>query len=53
MMNYQDDNSVSGTPEERILLFWLLTREMCSLNKKHDAERRLQKHLTHLIRRES
>lgn len=52
MTNHQDDNYVPGTPEERILLVWPLTREISSLSIKHNAERRLQRHFTRLIRRE-
>jgi hypothetical protein len=43
---------VPGTPEERINLVWPLTKEIASFSKKHDVERRLQRHVTRLIRRE-
>jgi hypothetical protein len=49
-----DDRSVDyvvGTPEDRILLVWPLTKEIASLSIKHDVERRLQRHITNLIRR--
>lgn len=52
MTDHQDDNYVAGTPEERILLVWPLTREISSLSIKHNAERRLQRHFTRLVRRE-
>lgn len=42
---------VDGTPEDRILLVWPLTKEIASLSVKHDVERRLQRHITSLIRR--
>ena len=42
---------VPGSAEDRILLIWPLTKEIASLSKKHDVERRLQRHLTRLIRR--
>lgn len=42
---------VAGTAEERILLVWPLTKEIASLSIKHDVERRLQRHITSLIRR--
>lgn len=47
-----DDGFVPGTPEERIALVWPLTVEAVSLSKKYDAKRRLQRHVTRLIRRE-
>ena len=48
----RNDDFVPGTPEERIALVWVLTREIASLNKKYDVERRLQRHVTRLVRRE-
>ena len=48
----RNDDYVPGTPEERIKLVWPLTREITSLSANHDAERRLQRHVTRLIRRE-
>jgi len=48
----RNDDFVPGTPEERIALVWVLTREIASLSKKHDVERRLQRHVTRLVRRE-
>jgi len=53
MLDEHDDNFVPGTPVERIGMVWPLTREITSFSKKHDAERRLQRHITRLIRRES
>jgi hypothetical protein len=52
MTDHRNDDYVPGTPEERILLVWPLTREIASLSVKHDAERRLQRHVTCLVRRE-
>lgn len=43
---------VPGTPAYRIGLVWPLTLEAASLSKRHDAERRLQRTVTRLIRRE-
>jgi hypothetical protein len=51
MSDHQDDNFVPGTPADRLGLVWPLTREIVSLSKKHDAERRLQRHITRLVRR--
>jgi len=52
MTEQRNDDYVPGTPEERIGLVWPLTREIASLSVKHDAERRLQRHVTRLVRRE-
>ena len=49
--DHRNDNYVPGTPEERLKLVWPLTREIASLSKKHNAERRLQRDVTSLIRR--
>ena len=46
----RDEDFVPGTPADRISLVWPLTREIASLSKKHDAERRLQRHVTSLVR---
>jgi hypothetical protein len=42
---------VAGSAEDRILLVWPLTKEIASLSVKHDVERRLQRDVTHIIRR--
>lgn len=42
---------VPGTPEQRIALVWSLTCEVLSLSNRYDAERRLERHVTRLIRR--
>jgi hypothetical protein len=52
MSNNRNDDFVPGTPADRLGLVWILTREITSFSKKHDAERRLQRHVTCLIRRE-
>jgi hypothetical protein len=52
MADHRNDDYVPGTPEERIRLVWPLTREIASLSVKHDAERRLQRHVTCIVRRE-
>ena len=52
MSDHLNDDYVPGTPADRIGLVWPLTREILSLNKKHDAEQRLQRHVTRLVRRE-
>jgi hypothetical protein len=52
MKDRRNDDYVPRTPEDRIGLVWPFTREISSLSKKHDAERRLQRHVTSLIRGE-
>ncbi len=52
MWDHRNGGFVSGTPADRLSLVWPLTREIASLSKKYDAERRLQRHVTRLIRRE-
>ena len=52
LKDHQHDDYVPGTPEERIHLVWQLTREIVSLSANHDAERRLQRHVTRLVRGE-
>jgi hypothetical protein len=49
--DHRNDDFVPGTPADRISLVWPLTREIASLSPKHDAERRLQRHVTRLVRR--
>jgi hypothetical protein len=51
MTDNRNVDYVDGTPEDRILLVWPLTKEIASLSVKHDVERRLQRHITSLIRR--
>lgn len=43
---------VPGTPDERIDALWRLTLEAYSLTHQLNAESRLQRHVTRLIRRE-
>jgi hypothetical protein len=52
MTDRWNDDRIPGTPEECIGLVWPLTREIASLSAKHDVERRLQRHITRLVRRE-
>ena len=42
---------VAGSAEDRILLVWPLTKEIAALSIKHNVERRLQRHITNIIRR--
>jgi hypothetical protein len=51
MTDNRNVDYVAGTAEDRILLVWPLTKEIASLSRKHDVERRLQRHITSLIRR--
>jgi PHD/YefM family antitoxin component YafN of YafNO toxin-antitoxin module len=52
MSDRGNDSFVPGTPAERISLVWPLTREIVSLSKRYDAERRLQRDVTRIVRRE-
>ena len=52
MSDRRNEDFVPGTPVDRIGLVWPLTKEIASLSKKHDAERRLQRHVTLFVRRE-
>jgi hypothetical protein len=51
MTDNRNVDYVAGTAEERILLVWPLTKEIASLSINYDVERRLQRHITSLIRR--
>ncbi len=48
----KNDDFVPGSPAERIGLVWPLTREAVSLSERYDAERRLQRDVTRIVRRE-
>ena len=52
MADARTNEIVSGTPAERIGLVWPLTREVASLSKRHNVERRLQRHVAGIGRRE-
>ena len=44
------DGFVQTSATERVKLVWELTREVCSLSPKHDAEQRLQRHIVRIAR---
>ncbi len=50
--DFRSVDVVPGTHAERIGMVWPLTREAASLSKKHNVERRLQRHVACLGRRE-
>ena len=52
MTDNHNADYVAGNAEDRILLVWPLTKEIASLSVEHDVERRLQRHITRLVRRE-
>ncbi len=52
MSEHTGEDIVPGTPAERIGLVWPLTREVACLSRRHDVERRLQRHVAGLGRRE-
>jgi hypothetical protein len=45
-----DQGYMPGTPEQRVLAVWDLTREAWALWRKDDAERRLQRNVAVLVR---
>jgi hypothetical protein len=47
-----DSGFMPGTPEERILEVWALTRDVWAFYRPGDAERRLQRDVAVLVRRE-
>jgi hypothetical protein len=49
--DHWDDDFVPGTMAERIAMVWPLTRDVFSLSRRHDVERRLQRHVARLVRR--
>jgi len=52
LRDHADDNYVPGTIEERILMVWPITREVAALSPQHDVERRLQRDVVRVVRRE-
>ncbi|OGV66701.1 MAG: hypothetical protein A2498_03645 [Lentisphaerae bacterium RIFOXYC12_FULL_60_16] len=51
MSDKRNDDFVPGSPADRINLVWSLTREVTSLSNRHHVERRLQRHVTSIVRR--
>ena len=51
-LDCKNNDYVPGSPAERISLVWPLTREVVSLGKRYDAERRLQRDVARIVRRE-
>jgi hypothetical protein len=49
-MNKSDNGYVPGKPFERVSFIWELTKELWFLKEKEDAERRLQRDVTNIIR---
>jgi len=49
----RNSSYVPGTMAERISMVWPLTCEAASLSGKYDVEQRLQRHITHIIRKGS
>ena len=52
MLDRRNNDYVPGSPAYRLSLVWPLTHEVVYLSKRYDAERRLQRHVTSLGRRE-
>ena len=51
LADHKDNNFVAGSVAMRIGMVWPLTQEIVSLSPKHNAEQRLQRHITRLKRR--
>jgi hypothetical protein len=47
-----DDEYVPASPAERIAMVWELTAEAWSLQGEDLAQRRLQRHITNLVRQQ-
>ena len=47
-----DDGYVGGDPATRIALVWPITRETWAFMRPADAQRRLQRNIARLVRRE-
>jgi hypothetical protein len=52
MLDRRNNDYVSGSPAYRLSMVWPLTHEVVSFSKRYDAERRLQRHVASLGRRE-
>ncbi|MEJ5361698.1 MAG: hypothetical protein WBK20_04460 [Spirochaetota bacterium] len=46
-----DDDFVDGTPAQRIAMVWEITRDTWAFLGGSDAEQRLQRHVTNIVRR--
>lgn len=51
MTEERNDDFVPGAPSLRLGLVWPLTKEVTSLSKHHNAERRLQRNVAVFSRR--
>ena len=49
----QEDNYMKASFAQRVSFVWELTQEIWSLKDKENAQRRLQRHITTLIKRKS
>ena len=49
--NKMEDTFINASPAQRISLIWDLTAEVWGMNGSKDAERRLQRNITRLIRK--
>ncbi len=50
-MTKKDDSYADVSPKERILIVWELTKEAWFLKDRKNAEQRLQRDVTNLIRK--
>jgi len=51
--NGEDDSRVDASPAECFSFVWELTKEVWSLKSNEDVERRLQRHIAHLVKKQS
>ncbi|MFQ6034594.1 MAG: hypothetical protein ACE5NM_01950 [Sedimentisphaerales bacterium] len=51
-MTKEQDSYMDASPAERIRFIWELTAELWSLRDKHNAQRRLQRDVTNLVRQQ-
>ena len=51
-MSIEEDSFVKASPAERVSFIWELTKELWSLRNQQDAERRLQRNVTNLVRQQ-
>lgn len=51
-MSEDEDPYVDASPEERVSIIWEITSENWSLRDKQNVERRLQRNITALIKKQ-
>jgi len=51
-MTREQDSFVEAPPAERVSFIWELTKELWSLRNQQDAEQRLQRDVTNIVRQQ-